>query len=503
MAFKRSRAAWLAVAAGALHAACLPGIGAWPLGFVSLAPLIAAVRGRGTREAAALGWLAGTVAATIAVVPWIASAAADYFDQPRWAALLFALLVSQVYGAIWFAAFGAAAARASALLRPPLRALAVASLWTSLEFLRAHALTGAPWALLGHALYAHPSLIQTAEFGGAYAVSFLLCLSAAALAEFIGGARRGALASIALAGLVLGGAWGYGKSRLTRPAEAGRTLRVALVQGNVPNAWRTDPGRFADAFEAFVAPTRTVLREHPDLVVWPENAVSFLLEPNPQFLREAAALLGPGGPPLVLGGPRYEAKGGRARFYNAAYLVSSHGRIEGHYDKRHLAPFAEYAPVPGIPWLGWRFDSPGDYTAGGVPTVFRRPDRFGVLICFEIIYPGLARDLARGGARFLLNLSNDAWFGTSAGLEQHFAASIFRAVETGRAVARATNTGITAVVSPRGEVLARYPAHRRAAWVAPVPLRDDLTFYTRHGDLFAAVLALASLLSLVRFRPGL
>ena len=184
------------------------------------------------------------------------------------------------------------------------------------------------------------------------------------------------------------------------------------------------------------------------------------------------------------------------RFFNSVYLLAANGEPVMVYDKRHLVPFAEYAPLPRVPWLGWRFDAPGDYTPGVVPTIFPDPAPFGVLICFEAIYPELARDLVRQGARFLLNLSNDAWFGTSAGLEQHLAMTVFRAVETRRGLARATNTGVTALVGPSGRIQARFPTGVRGAWVVQVPLRDGLSFYVRVGDLFAWFTTLGALVAL-------
>jgi apolipoprotein N-acyltransferase len=306
------------------------------------------------------------------------------------------------------------------------------------------------------------------------------------------------VAALGVAAVLLGLTVGYGAVRLRSMNDAeGPFVRVALVQGNVPNPWRVDAARAEDAFRAFADATRSVVPLHPDLVVWPENAVSFLLAPNPRFGRAAADILGSGGPGLLLGGPRYVADGdGHVRFFNSAYLLAANGEPVMVYDKRHLVPFAEYAPLPRVPWLGWRFDAPGDYTPGVVPTIFPDPAPFGVLICFEAIYPELARDLVRQGARFLLNLSNDAWFGSSAGLEQHLAMAVFRAVETRRGLARATNTGVTALVAPSGRIQARFPTGVRGAWVVQVPLRDGLSFYVRVGDLFAWFTTLGALVAL-------
>jgi apolipoprotein N-acyltransferase len=186
------------------------------------------------------------------------------------------------------------------------------------------------------------------------------------------------------------------------------------------------------------------------------------------------------------------------RFYNSAWLVGADGAARGVYDKRRLVPFAEYAPVPRVPGLGWRFDAPGDYSPGAEPVVFPTPAPFGVLICYEAIYPWLARDLAGAGARFLVNVSNDAWFGTSAGLEQHFAITVFRSVETRRALARATNTGVTALIGPSGRILARFPPDVRDAWIVDVPLRDGTTPYARAGDVFGVLAAVGALVALAR-----
>jgi apolipoprotein N-acyltransferase len=160
-------------------------------------------------------------------------------------------------------------------------------------------------------------------------------------------------------------------------------------------------------------------------------------------------------------------------------------------------PFAEYAPVAALRGLGGR-DTPSEYAPGEAAVVFSRPAPFGVLICFEAIYAELARDLVRGGATFLVNVSSDAWFGTSAGLEQHFAMTVFRAVETRRALARVANGGITAVVGPSGRVLTRFPVDVELARVARVPIRRDETPYTRVGDLFGALAAVAAAAALVR-----
>lgn len=483
----------LAVVSGLLFAGSFAPVGAWPLAYLSLAPLVVALDGVSARRGALLGWIAGTVGAALSTGPWITPATARYFDTGPLGALAFAAAVGQLFHALAAALFGAVAPR---VLRAPaaaLRVLGLAAAWTATELARSTWLTGAPWNLLAHAVHGQPLLIQLADLGGAYAVSFTVAAAGAAVGvawTAPADARRalGTGAAVLLVALC------YGAARLTTTADGGPAVRIALVQGNVPNAWREDTARAVDALDAYIEATLPVLGERPALIVWSENAVSFVVEPNTRLRDAIATLLGANGPPLLLGGPRYEQRGpGRVAFFNSAFLLDSAGAILGTYDKRRLVPFAEYAPIAGMPGLGWRFDAPGAYTAGAEPVVFQAPAPFGVLICYEAIYPRLARDLALAGATFLVNISNDAWFGTSAGLAQHFASGVFRAVETRRALVRGTNTGITALVAPSGRIAARFPTDRRGAWVVDVPLRDDVTPYSRAGDLFAATCVAATL----------
>lgn len=510
----RGAAVALAVLAGLLEGACFPPLGVWPLAFVALAPLLIAVDGRRAAGRCGLGWLAGTVAASLATTPWLAAAARDYFVPGAVESVLLGSLVGQIFHALPAALFALAAGRLQRLPSSAARVVTIAAAWTAFELLRSRMLTGAPWDLLAHALYAQPHWIQIADGGGAFAVSFVLAATSAAAAELArawmtgaGGARpveqsdgvtthdaspeplrgwRAARAGVGTALALLAVTLAYGTFRLSAERDDGPTLAVGVVQGNVPNAWRVDAKQASAALDVMLEATRPILAERPRLVVWPENATSFLVAPDERLTREVAHTLGPDGPLLLLGGPRYEQREpGRVRFYNAVYLLGPDGGVRATYDKRRLVPFGEYTPLPRIPALGLGFASPGDYTPGDRPGLFSEPVPFGVLVCFEAIYPELAREVTNAGARFLVNVSNDAWFGTTTGLEQHFAISVFRAVETRRALVRATNTGVTALVGPSGRIAVRFPPERRDAWMLAVPLREGGSPYARLGDAFA------------------
>lgn len=482
----------LAILSGLLCAATFPPLRVPGVVLVALAPLVVATRGRGLVAGAALGWASGTVATAFIVVPWVAAAARDYFRQGPVVALLGGAAIAQLYGVLGTTVFGAATARIGSRRGPVLRVLGVAAAWTASELLRARAFTGAPWNLFAHAVYDTPLWLQTAELGGAYAVTFVLACVSAALAELCVAPREEKRTAVATGAIVVALALGYGALRLATLDDRGTPeLRVALVQGNVPNAWRLDPRHAPEALASFVEPTRRILAERPQLVVWPENAVGFFLDPNSSLRSAVTDLLGPSGPPLLLGAPRYQQVGdGRVRLFNSAYLLAGDGTTLGIYDKRRLVPFAEYTPLRVLAGV----EAPGDYSPGDTPTVLGGPEPFGVLICYEAIYASLARELVQSGARFLVNASSDTWFGHGAGVEQHFASTVFRAVETRRALVRVANAGVSAVVGPSGRVLERLPEATSEARVAAVPLRDGVTPYTRFGDAFAWLTVLATAL---------
>jgi apolipoprotein N-acyltransferase len=493
---RRNATPWVAVAVGgALHGAAFPPTGAWPLAFVASTALVAATRGASMRRGALLGWVHATTGAAVAVVPWLVDAARTFFGLGTIPALGIALGVTQLFGAASLALFGATAARLGALPTAPRRILALAAAWSGCELVRSLVLGGAPWDLLGHALAGAPRWIQIADLGGVPAVSFVLAAVGAALAETIVGDARATAGGVATAAVLAGATLGYGELRLRALAGSETaSVRIAAIQAGIPNAWRNDPRHVGEALARFETLSRATLAARPDLVVWPENAVSVVPEANARVLATAGGLLAGSDTHLLLGAPRLEPDGpGRVAVFNAAHLFGPDGRIVGTYDKRHLVPFAEYAPA-GPP-------RPGDYTAGHRPGLLPAPLPIGTLICFEAIYPALARELVRDGARILINLSNDAWFDAHGAREQHFAATVFRAVELRRPLVRVANTGVTAQVAATGAVVARLPLDDPATAVFAVTPGDGTTVYLRLGDTVAWFALAAALVAARRARP--
>lgn len=461
------------------------------MGWVCLLPLFFALEGSDTRRTLSLGILAGTVAYLVTCY-WIVVAVNRYGGIPFPLAVAVLLLLCLYLGAYW-GVFALGLRGFSGDLR---WSLGGAALWVFLEYLRAHLLTGFPWAMLAHSQGGVLPLIQVSDLTGAYGVSFLLALANAALYLL----RRGRKVPLLVAASLVALSVLYGIGRLEDPIP-GPPYRAGICQGNVDQSRKWERGERERIFELHWRLTEGVLGEGADLVLWPETSFP---DPFPEGklslrLKERVRSRGL----YLLFGSLRENEG---RLYNSAFLLGPRGEVLGHYDKVHLVPFGEYLPLRGV--LERFFGSieeavPGDITPGDEVKVFGTPyGAFSVLICFEVIFPGLAREGVMKGAEFLVTITNDAWFGRTSAPYQHLAQAVFRAVETRRWLLRAANTGISAIVSPKGEVVAQTPIFVRTSVTGPFgPLRG-LTPYVKLGDWFPWALALVLILCAIPRRPG-
>lgn len=468
-----------AVASGVLYWAAFPPLDRGWLGLVALVPLLRAVRGCRPLGATALGGVAGATAATLLVSPSLRAGMTPFLSQLPWAATALAVLVPALYGGAYVAAFaGCAAALAPRVRATWLRPLAIAAAWSACELLRARLFYGNPWAQLGQTATATPAWVQVADIGGVALVSFVIATVNAAIAA---ASWRGGVT----AALVAAATWGYGVVQLGRHAATdAASLRVVAVQPSVPEEWRYALARTGDTVRRLVDASGDLAVAPPDLVVWPENAVSVDVEANTRVLAQIAPRL-PSRTRLLFGAPRAVSGAGVVALRNAALLLDGGGRITGVYDKRRLTPFGEYYPLGLERLLGAAARPAAQYTTGTspAPLVLDRHG-LGVLICLEAVFAEQARDTVLAGADVLVNLANDGWFGPHALAEQHLRAVVLRAVETRRPLIRVDNAGVTAIVDARGVVVARLPRDvpgRLDRWVTP---RRDLTWYVRWGDAF-------------------
>lgn len=492
------------MAAAGLHTIAAPPWEWWWCAWVVPGLLLVPTRRQGALGAVACG-LAFGVLLGFGIAGWAIPAALDYFDADLLRATLFMVVVWVLTVGVPYAALLSANRVLAPRLAPAARPLGAAWLWVLMELLRAHLFSGMPWELLGHTQFRRLALIQVADLGGAYAVSFVIVLASVALGEIVADAWRTRRVPVALVprlavpAVVLAATMAYGgvaRSGAAAPAADEPVRRLAVVQGNVPNAFRWRREFFEDVIGAYGDITRLVRGMAPDLVVWPENAANFYLEREPRLRALLATAAAGAHDGLVVGGPRLAAAG-EAR--NAVYLVGARGEIDGVYDKQRLVPLAEYNPFPAISTrpAGEPAYGPGDR---GVPLATRSM-QVGAVICYEVLFPHLVRELVRRGAQVLVNVSNDTWLdhGDGAAPRQHFSMAVFRAVETRRYLVRAAASGVSGFITPAGETYATLPASVAGAAVASVHLRRGETAYVRHGDRWVAVVGvLVALLARAR-----
>lgn len=482
----------LSLLLGAAATAALPPLHAVPVLLVSIPGLLWLIASARTgREAFAVGWWFGFGHFLIGLY-WIANAL--LVDAARFAWLIPAAMAGLPAVLAVFPGLAAAAQRALAprgVAAVPVFAVA----WVAAEWLRGHLFTGFPWNLLGYSWTFSAEMLQIASVVGVYGLS-LITVAVAGLPALLGdtGERRSA-AGLQVAGiLVLALLWGYGHLRLApAPSLAASDVLLRIVQANIDqeDKWRAD--RRDANFRRYLAMSGAA--GSPDITIWPETAVTYFLSRESARRRALAALLAPD-TFLVTGAPRISAPAGTAAtIWNSVVAIDRSGEIAATYDKSHLVPFGEYLPLRGVLarlGIDKLVYGPVDYTAGPGPALMRLAavPAFAPLICYEAIFPGAVAETAARPA-WLLNVSNDAWYGISAGPYQHFAMARVRSVEEGLPLVRAANTGISGVVDSFGRVVARIGLGEAGAVDVPLPRAlDSATPYGRFGDLTTLALAL-------------
>ena len=488
----------LAVIAALLYAGLFPPFGLGWLAWVALVPLIRACDEAGEVRSFLLAGSFGLLT-TLFIIPWLAPTAREYFDQSSITTLLLVGTIAAASIAPYFAlTFGLLGALQRQVPRIVWLLLIPAG-WVTAEWLRTNLGLRSSWCLLGTSLIEAPRLRQLADITGIYGVSGLIVLGNVVVAEALRLAETGLasrelpssrrlrplLQCVGLFGIVLILALAHGHRKLAEPSR-GESFDVAIVQGNIDQQLRWRRGEAMRMLSRYSGLSESIVESGdeptPDLIVWPESALQKPVEHplyGPALLRLVEKL----GAPILVGAPRTSAEG----HHNSAALVIPHERIR-YYDKMRLLPFSETHPIDRLRSLPARGDDHlSGYVAGTHPGLFDWNDRrLGVLICFEAIYPSLARDLALQGATAIVNLSNDGWYRGSGGPEQHLEQVVFRAIETGLPLIRSTTTGISAVISPRGEIVARLGEGERGILRVAVPApRRQATFYVRHGDVHA------------------
>ena len=498
--WSRLRPSWRDRAAlallGALIAAGQAPLGAWWLALPVLALLIRwLAREPDPGRAAVMALFAGAGYFAAALF-WIVEPFLVDVARHGWMAPFALILISFGMALFWA---GAAALAAWVGKTPARRALALAVTLAGADALRSYVLTGFPWALLGHVWIGTP-VAQAAAVIGPLGLGLMTTLAAAlaALAP-----RLGTAAALAL----LAAVWAAGAWRLAQPDPApamtgDRPFQIRLVQPNAAQDLKWQPGMQEMFFERMLAQTAAAPAPgtpSPDLILWPETAVPWLLN-DPGVVLELISQAA-GGTPVVLGIQRSEG----LRYYNSLAVIGPGGTVGEVYDKHHLVPFGEYMPAGdllgslGISAFAARQGN--GYTPGPGPALLDLGPvgRALPLICYEAVFP---QDLtaAPGRADWILQATNDAWFGALSGPYQHLAQARLRAIEQGLPLVRVANTGVSAVIDAKGRVLASLPLNTDGFLDAPLPAAFPPTPYARGGDWPVLVLLSLLLLGLVTIR---
>jgi apolipoprotein N-acyltransferase len=273
-------------------------------------------------------------------------------------------------------------------------------------------------------------------------------------------------------------------------------LKVGLVQGNIDQSIKWDESFQMETLKIYDNLSLRVSEEKPDLIIWPETATPFFFQDAKEFQPFILDIPKKTNAFLLFGSPSYKILKGKVNHYNSAYLVSPAGELIGKYDKIHLVPFGEYVPMQDLLFfLGSLGEGIGDFKSGKEIFNFSLPQgKLGVLICFEIIFPDLCRRFIKGGANFLVTITNDAWFGRTSAPYQHFSIATFRAVENRVFIVRAANTGITGFIDPKGKIINQGGIFTEEAMNGVIRLSSQKTFYTLYGDIFSWICSALAIL---------
>ena len=479
-----------------------PGYDVPGLPFLCLAPFLAiAVSARTARQAAFRGWIAGT-AGNIPLYYWIAYTIAVQGKLGWPLGALAAILVSAYIGAYFSVAAAAARAMESRFGERGLWLFPFA--WVAVEMARSYLFSGFPWMLLGYTLAGSATLRQAADLAGVPGLSFLLALSSVSV--YIAGRRladrfqpKAAIPLIpgivAILFLVL-----YGRSGSANAAGSAARIpevKVAIAQGGIDQSEKWNPGNQLATLGIYGELTRKARDAGAQVVVWPETAAPFLYGWEVGLSLQLEAIAARGGIPIVFGAPWYDPSS--QKFYNSVFLMDARGVVLGRYDKRHLVPFGEYIPLRSVLFFLTKLtQGAGDFSTGTSSALFPvHGQPVAASICYEALFPVLIREGVHEGATWLVNVTNDAWFGDTVAPHQHLAMARMRCVEFRRPMVRAANSGISAVIDADGEIAASLGLFRRGVLVAGVRPSTGETVYAKTGEIFGIFCSILTIFAFI------
>jgi apolipoprotein N-acyltransferase len=335
-----------------------------------------------------------------------------------------------------------------------------------------------PWDLTGYSLYREIRIAQLASWFGVYGLSWLIVAVNASIAIFI--VLQKSYYSVVLATLTVIAAL-YGEWRTSQPIR-GESLEVGVVQANIPQDVKINYQFAEEVNRKHIQMTKELLQNgKPDIVFWSESATMYSFPIGGEWSRQVMDLARSNRTPILLGSDAYVDK----KVFNSSFLIDERGGIAGQYSKMYLVPFGEFVPLKRLFFFADKLvPEISDFSPGESYTQFPLKDKtFAVNICFEIVFPQLARSLCNAGSGLLVTITNDAWFGRTCAPYQHFTMAVMRSIENRRYLVRAANTGISGIIDPYGRILKRTDIFVPATFLAQLQFVNEKTFYMKHGDL--------------------
>lgn len=497
------------VVSGILLALSFPSTGFFFLAWVAFVPLMAGLWTRSPRQAFSAGYIFGLIY-FFGTLYWIYHSINHFGGVPFIASLSIVIMLCcylGLYPALFCLLF------IQMIRKTKLPALFIAPvLWVVLEFIRSYALTGFPWSSVGYSQYKFLHAVQVADVTGIYGISFLVLMVNGAFVDVILLKRRvrqmplfpvsytfiGLSAVLVIIALTLGyGHWRLGQQR------NGSLVNISVVQGNIEQDKKWEPVYQDEVLNTYFTLSRGAAGTSPQLIIWPETAVPFMFDYDKLNSGKLASFQRELGADLLFGSILVkEHSRSKTLLTNSAVLLDKEGKNIYEYDKIHLVPFGEYVPLRSVLFfIDKLVTGIGDYVSG---EEYARAETefgsFGTMICYEIIFPGLVRKFYTDGGDFIVTITNDAWFGKTAGPYQHFSMAVFRAIENRKPVIRAANTGISGFIDSSGRVLSESSLFQRLVLSERVKTDRTLTFYTKYGDLFSYLCIVISIVLCLNIR---
>ncbi|ABC77418.1 apolipoprotein N-acyltransferase [Syntrophus aciditrophicus] len=463
------------------------GLFAW----IALIPFLYTLREKTVYQGAVIGFFVGMLF-HVGLIYWIVYVIVVYGNLPYYAAIFLMLLLA-AYLSIYFALFAAGLIHLKNKSIPFI--ISAPPLWIILEFVKSNLFTGFPWENLAYSQYLNHHVIQIADLAGGYGISFVIVLvNVIGYDLFFDRITKKKIAlEIALGIALISSIYSYGVLRgmqIDMAVAKAPSIPVTLVQGNIDQSLKWNDHYQKETIDIYqklsLAPPE---KTSPGMIIWPETAVPFYFQNVDDLHRRIVSLAVQTENWILFGSPSYAAEEGKLSFLNTAFLLSPHGNMVAQYNKVHLVPYGEYVPLRRFfPFIGKMAAGVGDFQAGeGFIPIKAGEWKIGVLICYEGILSEAGRIYKNEGAGLLVNITNDAWFGRTSAPYQHLSMTVFRAVENRLFLARAANTGISAIIDPTGKILMKSSIFERTAIQGHIKYLNLPTLYAKYGDIFVYV----------------